>query len=119
MIETGSGMAQTLSRRERKKLETRQALLEAAAALFHEQGYDETTVEAITEQADVAKGTFFNYFPSKEDLLGELTVWGVERLRSALDVNQGAPASPVARIKLLTQLMRDQISRDLRKENRC
>lgn len=106
-------MERTLSRRERKKLETRQALLETAAALFREHGYDETTVEAITEQADVAKGTFFNYFPSKEDLLGELAVWGVERLRSALDVSRGAPASPVARIKLLAQLMRGQISRDL------
>jgi len=47
--------------------------------------YEETTVEEITERADVAKGTFFNYFPSKEALLGELSVWGAERIRAALE----------------------------------
>ena len=68
-------MEHALSRRERKKQETRQGLLEAALALFRERGYDETTIEEITDRADVAKGTFFNYFPSKEALLSELTVW--------------------------------------------
>jgi AcrR family transcriptional regulator len=106
-------MNPTLSRRERKKLETRQGLLEAALALFHEKGYEATTVEEITEQADVAKGTFFNYFPSKEALLDELAVWRVEQLRAALDVTEGAPASPVSRIKLLLQLLHQQHAHDL------
>jgi AcrR family transcriptional regulator len=103
---------QTLSRRERKKLETRQALLEAALALFREKGYRATTVEEITERADVAKGTFFNYFASKEALLDDLSVWHVERLRARLDVSQGAPASPVARIKLLMGLTHEQVVQD-------
>ncbi len=107
-------MEQVLSRRERKKLETHQGLLEAALVLFREKGYDETTVEEITERADVAKGTFFNYFPSKEALLGELAVWRVEQLRAALDVSKGAPESPVARIKLLMRLMHEQVIGDLR-----
>lgn len=106
-------MEQTLSRRERKKLETRQALLEAAATLFHEKGFDETTVEEITEQADVAKGTFFNYFPSKEALLVEWAVWGVERLQAMLDVSQGAPASPVARLKLLMYHLHGRVADDM------
>ncbi len=106
-------MEQVLSRRERKKLETRQGLLEAALVLFREKGYDETTVEEITEQADVAKGTFFNYFPSKEALLGELAVWQVEQLRAALDVSRGAPESPVARIKLLMRLVHEQVTDDV------
>jgi AcrR family transcriptional regulator len=101
-------MEQALSRRERKKLETRQGLLEAALALFRENGYDETTVEEITDRADVAKGTFFNYFPSKEALLSELTVWQFSQLRDTLDVSQGAPASPLARIKLLVRFLHRQ-----------
>jgi AcrR family transcriptional regulator len=101
-------MVETLSRRERKKEETRQKLLEAARALFHTKGYDATTVEEITERADVAKGTFFNYFPCKEALLGELAVWQIEYLRDALDVTRCAPSSPVARIKLLMQLLQEQ-----------
>ena len=101
-------MVETLSRRERKKEETRQKLLEAARSLFHTKGYDATTVEEITEKADVAKSTFFNYFPSKEALLGELAVWQIGQLRDALDVTRGAPSSPVARIKLLMHLLQEQ-----------
>jgi TetR/AcrR family transcriptional regulator, cholesterol catabolism regulator len=103
-----------LSRRERKKLETREALLDAALTLFREKGYDETTVEEITERADVAKGTFFNYFPTKEDLLGESAAWRVEQLRAALEVSTGAPASPVGRIKLLMRLMYEQTIEDIK-----
>jgi AcrR family transcriptional regulator len=109
-----ASMDQPLSRRERKKLETRQRLLEAAWTLFREKGYSATTVEEITDGADVAKGTFFNYFPSKEALLEELSVWRVEQLRAALDVSQGAPASPLARIKMLMQLRHEQVAQDMR-----
>jgi TetR/AcrR family transcriptional regulator, regulator of autoinduction and epiphytic fitness len=106
-------VGESLSRRERKKLETRQALLAAALDLFRAKGYDAATVEEITEQADVAKGTFFNYFASKEAMLGELALWSVEQLRATLHVDQGAPASPVARIKLLVRLMHEETRRDL------
>lgn len=106
-------MENTLSRRERKKLETREALLEAALVLFREKGYEETTMEEITERADVAKGTFFNYFPSKEELLGEAAAWRVEQLRAALAVSLGAPASPVGRIKLLMRLIYEQATQDI------
>ncbi|MBN2002937.1 MAG: TetR/AcrR family transcriptional regulator [Anaerolineae bacterium] len=60
------------SRRERRKEQTRQRLLEVAERLFRTQGFDATTVEEIAETADVAKGTFFNYFESKESLLGDI-----------------------------------------------
>lgn len=112
-------MESVLTRRERKKLETRHALLEAARTLFRDKGYDETTIEEITERADVAKGTFFNYFPSKEALLGELAVWQVEQVRAALDVSQGAPASAVARIKLMMRLVHEQMAQDMRLARRA
>jgi len=57
------------SRRERRSAELRERLFRAALQLFASKGYAETTVEDITEAADVGKGTFFNYFPSKERLL--------------------------------------------------
>src|SRR4029450_4557104 len=59
-------------RRERKKLATRQALQEAALRLVAERGLDRGTVGDISEAADVATRTFFNYFSSKEEaLLGD------------------------------------------------
>lgn len=61
-----------LTRRERKKEETKERIFQAAMGLFQEKGFDATTVEEICEAADVAKGTFFNYFPRKEAALGYL-----------------------------------------------
>ncbi|AEW98597.1 TetR/AcrR family transcriptional regulator [Streptantibioticus cattleyicolor] len=57
------------SRRERKKRQTRQLIVETAMRLFAEQGYERTTVAQIAAAADVATKTFFNHFPSKEDVL--------------------------------------------------
>ncbi len=61
------------SRRERKKDEMRARIFKAAVQLFHEKGFEDTTIDDITERADVAKGTFFNYFHKKESVLGYLT----------------------------------------------
>lgn len=56
-------------RRERRTAETRERLFRSALDLFARKGFTETTVEDITEAADVGKGTFFNYFPSKDHIL--------------------------------------------------
>lgn len=93
-------MDEILSRRERKKQETRQRLLEIALRLFREQGYDATPVEQITRAAAVAKGTFFNYFETKEAILPALAEWRLQQLEEALTSTQDAPTSPVARIKM-------------------
>ena len=61
------------SRRERKKDETRRRIFLAAVDLFREKGYEHTTVDDITEKADVGKGTFFNYFPRKTEVLAYLS----------------------------------------------
>lgn len=56
-------------RRERRRLEMRNRILEAALGRFRESGFETTTVAEICEAADVAYGTFFNHFPTKLDLL--------------------------------------------------
>ena len=61
-----------MGRRERRSCETRERLFRVAMNLFRDHGFQKTTVEDITEAADVGKGTFFNYFPSKEHVLSVL-----------------------------------------------
>jgi AcrR family transcriptional regulator len=60
--------AETAPRRERKKRQTRDALVHAALKLFDAKGYEHTAVREITDAVDVSERTFFRYFANKEDL---------------------------------------------------
>jgi AcrR family transcriptional regulator len=71
-------------RRERHKTDVRNRLLRVAFELFATRGFQATTVEDITQAADVAKGTFFNYFATKELLLTQMSEHRLDILRSAL-----------------------------------
>jgi AcrR family transcriptional regulator len=55
--------------RARKKLKTKEAIHRAAMRLFAKRGYSETTVEQIAAAAEISPSTFFNYFPTKEDVV--------------------------------------------------
>ena len=57
--------------RERKKIKTRAAIQKEAMRLFLEKGYEDTTIEDIAEAVEISPSTFFNYFPSKEDVVFE------------------------------------------------
>jgi AcrR family transcriptional regulator len=77
--------ARPLSRRERRKLALRGRILEVARQLFSEQGFRETRVADVCEQADIAQKTFFNHFPSKLDLLREIAHAGIQELMFAIE----------------------------------
>jgi len=69
------------NRRERKKLEYRDRIVTAAFKLFDRQGFDTTSVADIMAGADLGTGTFYNYFKSKEDVVGFLLEARLEKLR--------------------------------------
>src|SRR3982074_3707939 len=81
-----SGSPSTLARPERRSADTRERLFRAALELFAQKGFAETTVEDITEAADVGKGTFFNYFPSKDHILLAFGEMQLSKLEATIEV---------------------------------
>jgi AcrR family transcriptional regulator len=68
-----------LGRREKRKQEIRQRIEDAAYRLFQQQGIEDTSIEEICVEADVARRTFYGHFTNKHALLGGL---GITRLYS-------------------------------------
>jgi AcrR family transcriptional regulator len=79
----GSPSLQGMGRRERRATETRLRLFRSALHLFAERGFSSVTVEDITEAADVGKGTFFNYFESKDHVLGVMPELQLAKVKEA------------------------------------
>jgi len=73
-----------MGRRQRRAAETRVRLFRCALQLFAERGFPNVTVEDITEAADVGKGTFFNYFESKDHVLGVMAEIQLGKVAEAL-----------------------------------
>jgi AcrR family transcriptional regulator len=86
-----------LTRVQRRQRDTREQIFRVAMKLFHEQGFDATTVVQITEAADIGKGTFFTYFPTKEAVLGHLGERLTEAMTEVVEAVLGAGV-PVADI---------------------
>jgi AcrR family transcriptional regulator len=79
-------------RRARKKERTRTQIYAAAMELFVARGYDAVTIEDICAAADVARGTFFLHYPSKDSLLGEYGRQASAELVDLLDSHEGSAA---------------------------
>lgn len=107
--------AQEAGRRERRKQDVHRRIRGAALELFHEKGYEATTVEEIAERADVAKGTFFNHFPRKDALLlslGEEILDRIEDAHGPVDSWEGAFDEQILRFFLAISEMAGR-NRDL------
>jgi len=73
----------TLKRREKEKEQRRKLILDAAQTLFFSKHYDEITIEEIAEKAQLAKGTLYLYFKSKEALYSAVALRG-EHIMNAM-----------------------------------
>ena len=61
-----------MTMRHEMALKTRENLIEAAKKVISKKGFKETSIQDITEEAGVAKGSFYTYFKTKEEIIGEL-----------------------------------------------
>ena len=84
--------------RDTKKAKVRQALYEAALTQFRTAGYEDASVAAICKAAGVAKGTFFNHFPTKAHVLA---AWYEDAMQTA-ELQSSAGADRPLQERLLT-----------------
>ena len=71
-------------KREQTKLANRQAILDAARAVFRELGYEAATVRDIIRRTGLSVGAFYNYYRSKEEVFAALADDGARRFRPIL-----------------------------------
>src|SRR4051794_19641572 len=82
-------------RREERKAQNRQKLLEAARKVFAEKGLGEATARDIVRETDLASGTFYNYFTDKEDAFRALLEEMAERPGGRVGARRREPGFPV------------------------
>ena len=103
-------MLQDLSRRERKKQETRDRILSVAHEMLIAKGFEGTTLEQVAEEADVSKATFYNYFQNKDALLRAIAEIEIAAVGEQMAGEPGLPKSPLAMIHRSLEVMFSQES---------
>ncbi|BDB44024.1 TetR family transcriptional regulator [Mycobacterium kiyosense] len=88
------------TRFERQRLRTRRLLLDAGRTLIAAKGVASLRIQDITEEADVALGSFYNYFESKEELLEAVITESLSDLTSAIITNVDDDTDPAAVVAL-------------------
>ena len=86
------------TRSDRRMIRNRKALLDATEKLIAEKGFERVTIDEITETADLAKGTFYNYFDDKNQIAKELALTIRQEIEAEVGVAQTGLDDPAARL---------------------
>ncbi|MDX2078894.1 MAG: TetR/AcrR family transcriptional regulator [bacterium] len=93
--------SEELSRYQRRKQRTRQALKEVATRLLIEKGYEAITIQDITDELDLARATFYVHFKDKDDIIWSLLQDHFMMLTAKLSAELPVPSETRHRQKLL------------------
>ena len=100
--------------RDIKKDYTERKLLKVAIELFAKNGFKKTTVEDITKKAKVAKGTFYNFFEKKEDVLLYFLDKELEKSRDEIQKKLYTEKDFFDQLELISTTFSNQIYRNKR-----
>ncbi|WP_025849476.1 TetR/AcrR family transcriptional regulator [Paenibacillus ehimensis] len=87
-----------------RKQELKNLIFAQSIKLFKEKGFDNVTVEEITQACGIAKGTFYNYFPKKEAVLLHLAVSQLESVHESIQRNKNIPGLKQQLLHLFSNL---------------
>lgn len=77
-------LTQTTTKRSQRRTERSQAIVETAAKLFAEHGYDDCEMDCLASALGIAKGTLYLYFPGKQELFFACVDWGMTLMQQAI-----------------------------------
>src|ERR1700683_5489483 len=90
-------------RKRRERTARRQTILEAAAAVFAKHGLDSATIQMVAREAEVAVGTIYLYFSSRDDLFLQLTAERIEELVARYATIQSSGLEPLAELRTMAR----------------
>ncbi len=98
-------MEKVISRRDRKKTQVLNTLVDIAMELFVNKGFEETTIADITKSVDIGTGTFYNYFNSKEDILKYVLAQNLDQAKRSLETLNKSTIHPQEKISQILVIL--------------
>ncbi|MFQ5401091.1 MAG: TetR/AcrR family transcriptional regulator [Anaerolineae bacterium] len=97
----------TATRRQREREARRRLILDSAKAVFAERGFQNATVEEIANQAELAVGTLYRYFQSKEEMYVSLLFEAMEMFRQNIEAARASDAAPDEQLRAVWRYFYD------------
>jgi AcrR family transcriptional regulator len=98
-------------RKQRERSARRQTILEAAASVFAKLGLESATIEMVAREAEVAVGTIYLYFHSRDDLFLQLTADRIEALTVRYQAVQSSGLEPLAELRTMARVYIDYLNK--------
>jgi AcrR family transcriptional regulator len=101
-----------MSTREEKKKKTKRAILDSAISLFNEKGYDNTSIEQISQKAGVGKGTIYSYFNSKKSIIKGFCEYELEKIHHQLVAQSNEDSSVLDQMLIIFMTEFDHVTQN-------
>ncbi len=109
-MQSDSSMAKqkpTTTRRQRERKARQQLILESAKYVFAKRGFQNATVEEIANRAELAVGTLYRYFQSKEEMYVSLLFAAMDLFRQTIEATQDSAAAPDEQLRAVWRFFYD------------
>lgn len=104
---TNTKVKSTAARRRRERKARRRLILDSAKAVFAERGFQNATVEEIADRAELAVGTLYRYFQSKEEMYVSLLFEAMEMFHERIETIRAGDTSSDKQLRAVWRFFYD------------